>query len=162
MKKAALYPGSFDPLTYGHLDIIQRLDSMYDEVIVAILINEDKKSLFSLKEREEMLRVEIKENKLTHVTIKSFDGLLVNFAKEEDCKVIARGLRLIADYEYEKNIARINACLYEGLETIFLLANSNYSFISSSGVKEVASFKGDISPFVSENVENKIKEKYNY
>ncbi|WP_394268546.1 pantetheine-phosphate adenylyltransferase [Anaerococcus nagyae] len=157
-----IYPGSFDPLTYGHLDIIQRLDSMYDEVIVAILINEDKKSLFSLKEREEMLRVEIKENKLTHVTIKSFDGLLVNFAKEEDCKVIARGLRLIADYEYEKNIARINACLYEGLETIFLLANSNYSFISSSGVKEVASFKGDISPFVSENVENKIKEKYNY
>ncbi|MDU1864105.1 MAG: pantetheine-phosphate adenylyltransferase [Anaerococcus sp.] len=157
-----IYPGSFDPLTYGHLDIIQRLDSMYDEVIVAILINEDKKSLFSLKEREEMLRVEIKENKLTHVTIKSFDGLLVNFAKEEDCKVIARGLRLIADYEYEKNIARINACLYEGLETIFLLANSNYSFISSSGVKEVASFKGDISPFVSKNVENKIKEKYNY
>lgn len=157
-----IYPGSFDPLTYGHLDIIQRLDSMYDEVIVAILINEDKKSLFSLKEREEMLRVEIKENKLTHVTIKSFDGLLVNFAKEEDCKVIARGLRLIADYEYEKNIARINACLYEGLETIFLLANSNYSFISSSGVKEVASFKGEISPFVSENVENKIKEKYNY
>ncbi|MDU1829536.1 pantetheine-phosphate adenylyltransferase, partial [Anaerococcus sp.] len=132
-----IYPGSFDPPTYGHLDIIQRLDSMYDEVIVAILINEDKKSLFSLKEREEMLRVEIKENKLTHVTIKSFDGLLVNFAKEEDCKVIARGLRLIADYEYEKNIARINACLYEGLETIFLLANSNYSFISSSGVKEV-------------------------
>lgn len=157
-----IYPGSFDPLTYGHLDIIQRLDSMYDEVIVAILINEDKKSLFSFKEREEMLRVEIKENKLTHVTIKSFDGLLVNFAKEEDCKVIARGLRLIADYEYEKNIARINACLYEGLETIFLLANSNYSFISSSGVKEVASFKGDISPFVSKNVENKIKEKYNY
>lgn len=157
-----IYPGSFDPLTYGHLDIIQRLDSMYDEVIVAILINEDKKSLFSFEEREEMLRVEIKENKLTHVTIKSFDGLLVNFAKEEDCKVIARGLRLIADYEYEKNIARINACLYEGLETIFLLANSNYSFISSSGVKEVASFKGDISPFVSENVENKIKEKYNY
>ena len=157
-----IYPGSFDPLTYGHLDIIQRLDSMYDEVIVAILINEDKKSLFSLKEREEMLKDEINENNLNHVTIKSFDGLLVNFAKKEDCKVIARGLRLIADYEYEKNIARINACLYEGLETIFLLANSNYSFISSSGVKEVASFKGEISPFVRKNVENKIKEKYNY
>ena len=157
-----IYPGSFDPLTYGHLDIIQRLDSMYDEVIVAILINEDKKSLFSLKEREEMLKDEINENNLNHVTIKSFDGLLVNFAKNEDCKVIARVLRLIADYEYEKNIARINSFLYEGLETIFLLANSNYSFISSSGVKEVASFKGDISPFVSKNVENKIKEKYNY
>ena len=87
---------------------------------------------------------------------------MVNFAKEENCKVIARGLRLIADYEYEKNIARINASLYEGLETIFLLANSNYSFISSSGVKEVASFKGDISPFVSINVEKEIRKKYNY
>ena len=157
-----IYPGSFDPLTYGHLDIIQRLDSMYDEVIVAILINEDKKSLFSLKEREEMLRVEIKENKLTHVTIKSFDGLLVNFAKEEDCKVIARGLRLIADYEYEKNIARVNEALYEGLETIYLLSNPDYSFISSSMVKEVASFKGDLSAFVSDDVECKLKKKFNY
>ncbi|WP_297280699.1 pantetheine-phosphate adenylyltransferase [uncultured Anaerococcus sp.] len=157
-----IYPGSFDPLTYGHLDIIKRLDSMYDEVIVAILINEAKKSLFTLKEREEMLRHELKENNLNNVTIKSFEGLLVNFAKEENCKVIARGLRLIADYEYEKNIARINASLYDGLETIFLLANSNYSFISSSGVKEVASFKGDISPFVSLNVEKEIRKKYNY
>ena len=157
-----IYPGSFDPLTYGHLDIIKRLNSMYDEVIVAILINEAKQSLFTLNEREEMLRHELKENNLNNVTIKSFEGLLVNFAKEENCKVIARGLRLIADYEYEKNIARINASLYEGLETIFLLANSNYSFISSSGVKEVASFKGDISPFVSINVEKEIRKKYNY
>ena len=135
---------------------------MYDEVIVAILINEAKQSLFTLNEREEILRHELKENNLNNVTIKSFEGLLVNFAKEENCKVIARGLRLIADYEYEKNIARINASLYEGLETIFLLANSNYSFISSSGVKEVASFKGDISPFVSINVEKEIRKKYNY
>ena len=157
-----IYPGSFDPLTYGHLDIIKRLNSMYDEVIVAILINEAKQSLFTLNEREEILRHELKENNLNNVTIKSFEGLLVNFAKEENCKVIARGLRLIADYEYEKNIARINASLYEGLETIFLLANSNYSFISSSGVKEVASFKGDISPFVSINVEKEIRKKYNY
>lgn len=135
---------------------------MFDEVIVAILINEDKKSLFTLDEREEMLKEEIKANNLTNVTIKSFTGLLVNFAKEENCKIIARGLRLVADYEYEKNIARINSSLYEGLETIFLLANTNYSFISSSGVKEVASFKGNISPFVSENVEKRLKEKYNY
>lgn len=135
---------------------------MFDEVIVAILINEDKKSLFTLSEREEMIKEELKANDITNVTIKSFDGLLVNFAKEENCKIIARGLRLVADYEYEKNIARINSSLYEGLETIFLLANTNYSFISSSGVKEVASFKGNISPFVTKNVEKRLKEKYNY
>ena len=157
-----IYPGSFDPLTLGHIDVIKRLDNMFDEVIVAILINEDKKSLFTLDEREEMIKEELIANDITNVTIKSFDGLLVNFAKKENCKIIARGLRLVADYEYEKNIARINSSLYEGLETIFLLANTNYSFISSSGVKEVASFKGDISPFVTKNVEKRLKEKYNY
>ena len=157
-----IYPGSFDPLTLGHIDVIKRLDNMFDEVIVAILINEDKKSLFTLSEREEMIKEELIANDITNVTIKSFDGLLVNFAKEENCKIIARGLRLVADYEYEKNIARINSSLYEGLETIFLLANTNYSLISSSGVKEVASFKGNISPFVTKNVEKRLKEKYNY
>lgn len=157
-----IYPGSFDPLTLGHIDVIKRLDNMFDEVIVAILINEDKKSLFTLSEREEMIKEELQTYNITNVTIKSFDGLLVNFAKEENCKIIARGLRLVADYEYEKNIARINSSLYEGLETIFLLANTNYSFISSSGVKEVASFKGNISPFVTKNVEKRLKEKYNY
>ena len=157
-----IYPGSFDPLTLGHIDVIKRLDNMFDEVIVAILINEEKKSLFTLSEREEMIKEELQAYNITNVTIKSFEGLLVNFAKEENCKIIARGLRLVADYEYEKNIARINSSLYEGLETIFLLANTNYSFISSSGVKEVASFKGNISPFVTKNVEKKLKEKYNY
>ena len=157
-----IYPGSFDPLTYGHIDIIKRLDAMFDEVIVAILINEEKKSLFTLEERVEMLEEEVRSYNLTNVIIKSFDGLMVNFAKKENTQIIARGLRLVADYEYEKNIARINSSLYPGLETIFLLANSNYSFISSSGVKEVASFKGDISPFVSSNVERKLKEKFNY
>lgn len=157
-----IYPGSFDPLTLGHIDVIKRLDNMFDEVIVAILINEEKKSLFTLSEREEMIKEELQAYNITNVTIKSFEGLLVNFAKEENCKIIARGLRLVADYEYEKNIARINSSLYEGLETIFLLANTNYSFISSSGVKEVASFKGNISPFVTKNVEKRLKEKYNY
>ena len=154
-----IYPGSFDPLTLGHIDVIKRLDNMFDEVIVAILINEDKKSLFTLSEREEMIKEELIANDITNVTIKSFDGLLVNFAKEENCKIIARGLRLVADYEYEKNIARINSSLYEGLETIFLLANTNYSFISSSGVKEVASFKGNISPFVTKNVEKSYRKR---
>lgn len=157
-----IYPGSFDPLTKGHMDMIKRLAQMSDELIVAILKNENKNSLFSLKEREDMIKYELREENLSNVSIKSFDGLLINFAKEENTKVIARGLRAVTDYEYEKNIARVNSTLYEGLETIFLLSNPRYSFISSSGVREVAAFKGDVSPFVSPRVEEKIKNKFGY
>lgn len=157
-----IYPGSFDPLTNGHMDMIKRLSIHFDHVIVAIIRNENKNSLFSLKEREEIIREAIKEEKLENVSIKSFDGLLVNFAKEENVKLIARGLRAVTDYEYEKNIARVNSTLYEGLETIFLLSNPKYSFVSSSGVREIAAFKGDVSAFVSNSVEKRIKDKYNY
>lgn len=155
-----IYPGSFDPLTLGHIDLIKRLAKMYDEVIVAVLINDNKNSLFTLEEREEIIKEEIEAENLTNVSIKSFDGLLVNFAKKEDVKLIARGLRQVTDYEYEKNIAMFNAELYEGLETIFLLSNPNYSFISSSGVREVIRFKGDVSTFVSSNVKKKIEENF--
>ena len=157
-----IYPGSFDPPTYGHLDIIQRLSSMFDEVIVALLVNGSKEPLFTLEERIEMIRSDVEGHDLKNVTIKTFDGLMVNFAKEEDTTIIARGLRGMADYEYEKNIARVNGSLYEGLETVFLLSSPKYSFISSSVVKEVASFGGDISSFVSDDVEIKMKEKYKY
>lgn len=157
-----IYPGSFDPLTNGHVDIIRRLSSMFDEVIVAILINENKKSLFTVGEREDIIREAIEEEGLNNIRIDSFNGLLVNFAKEHDIKIIARGLRAVTDYEYEKNIARVNSTLYQGLETIFLLSNPNYSFVSSSGVREIAAFKGDVSAFVSPSVEKKIKEKFNY
>lgn len=157
-----IYPGSFDPLTNGHMDMIKRLSIHFDHVIVAVIRNENKNSLFTLKEREEIIREAIEEEKLNNVTIKSFDGLLVNFAKEEDVKLIARGLRAVTDYEYEKNIARVNSTLYEGLETIFLLSNPKYSFVSSSGVREIAAFKGDVSAFVSKSVEKRIKDKYNY
>lgn len=157
-----IYPGSFDPLTNGHVDIIRRLSSMFDEVIVAILINENKKSLFTVGEREDIIREAIEEEGLNNIRIDSFNGLLVNFAKEHDIKIIARGLRAVTDYEYEKNIARVNSTLYQGLETIFLLSNPTYSFVSSSGVREIAAFKGDVSAFVSPNVEKKIKEKFNY
>lgn len=157
-----IYPGSFDPLTNGHMDMINRLSIHFDHVIVAVIRNENKNSLFSLKEREEIIREAIKEEKLVNVSIKSFDGLLVNFAKKEDVKLIARGLRAVTDYEYEKNIARVNSTLYEGLETIFLLSNPKYSFVSSSGVREIAAFKGDVSAFVSTSVEKRIKDKYNY
>lgn len=157
-----IYPGSFDPLTNGHVDIIKRLSGMFDEVIVAILINENKKSLFTVKEREDIIKVAIEDEGLSNIKIDSFNGLLVNFTKANDIKIIARGLRAVTDYEYEKNIARVNSTLYEGLETIFLLSNPAYSFVSSSGVREIAAFKGDVSAFVSPSVEKKIKEKFNY
>lgn len=131
-----IYPGSFDPLTKGHMDIIKRLRDMFDEVIVAILNNENKNALYSVDEREAILEEAIKEENLTNISIHTFDGLLVNFANDMGVKLIARGLRGVTDYEYEKNIARVNSTLYDGLETIFLLSNPAYSFVSSSGVRE--------------------------
>ena len=154
-----IYPGSFDPITIGHLDIIKRLDQMFDEVVVAILINEAKHSLFSIKERKQLIEEEIKENKLKNVKVKTFEGLLVDFAKKENSKTIVRGIRAVTDYEYEINIAQFNANLYPGLETIFLLSDPKFSFISSSGIRELASFGGDVSKFVSKNVKKAIYEK---
>lgn len=157
-----IYPGTFDPPTFGHLDIIQRLSHMFDEVVVALLINGNKDPIFTLDERIEMIKSDVDGHNLKNVTIKTFDGLMANFAKEENSRVIARGLRGMADYEYEKNIARVNEALYEGLETIYLLSDPDYSFISSSMVKEVATFGGDISTFVSKDVESKMREKFKY
>lgn len=156
----AIYPGSFDPLTYGHLDIIKRMNKMFDEVIVAVLINEGKNHFFSLEERKEMILEEINNLNLDKVTVMTFDGLTVNFAKEVGSKIIVRGLRTVTDYEYETTIAQFNSSLYPGLETVFLLSDPRYSYISSSGVREVAHFKGDVSPYVSENVERAIKKKF--
>ena len=157
-----IYPGSFDPLTLGHIDIIKRLSKMFDEVVVAVLINEHKKSVFSLEEREAIIKEQMLKDEIDNVSISSFDGLLVNFAKENDIKIVARGLREVTDYEYEKNIAMFNSKLMDGLETIFLLGDPNYSLISSSGVREGAAFKGDVSSFVSKEVEERIKEKFQY
>ena len=154
-----IYPGSFDPITIGHLDIIKRLDQMFDEVVVAILINEAKHSLFSIKERKQLIEEEIEENKLENVKVKTFEGLLVDFAKKENSKTIVKGIRAVTDYEYEINIAQFNNKLYPGLETIFLLSDPKFSFISSSGIRELASFGGDVSKFVSKNVKKAIYEK---
>ncbi|MDY3007137.1 pantetheine-phosphate adenylyltransferase [Anaerococcus sp. AGMB00486] len=154
-----IYPGSFDPITIGHLDIIERLSKMFDEVVVAILINEVKHTLFSIEERIELIKQDIKEYKLDNVVVKEFDGLLVDFAKKENSKTIVRGIRAVTDYEYEINIAQFNSSLYPGFETIFLLSDPRYSFISSSGVRELASFGGDVSKFVSKNVKKAIEDK---
>lgn len=154
-----IYPGSFDPITIGHLDIIKRLNNMFDEVVIAILINEAKHSLFSIKERKQLIEKDIEEYKLENVKVKTFEGLLVDFAKKENSKIVARGIRTIADYEYEMNIAQFNTELYPDLETIFLLSDPKFSFISSSGIRELASFGGDVSKFVSKNVKKAIYEK---
>lgn len=156
-----IYPGSFDPVTKGHMDIIERVSKKFEKVIVAVLVNSEKKTLFTLEEREKILENEIKSYGLSNVEVERFDGLLVDFARKHNSTIVVRGLRAISDYEYELQIAHINSDLYNELETIFLVAKAEYSYISSSVVKEIASYNGDISSFVSKNVEKEIKKKQN-
>ena len=157
----AIYPGSFDPITLGHLDIIKRSAKIFDEVIVGILNNPQKSPLFSVEERVKILEEATAD--LPNVRIDSFCGMLVDYAKANDINVSIRGLRSISDFEYESQIAQYNDRLSEGnLETIFLVTSPEYSYISSSGVKEVAGFQGDISPYLPEFVVDLVKEKYKY
>ena len=155
--KKAIYPGSFDPVTVGHLDIIKRASKLVDELIVVVLINENKTPFFSLEERVLMLEDELKE--LDNVKVTCYKGLLVDFAKKENINAIIRGLRGNVDFRYEIIMAQTNKALSESIETIFLITDSKYSYISSSTVKEVAAFGGDISKFVPKSVENKILKK---
>ena len=152
-----IYPGSFDPVTLGHIDIIERSSKMVDELIVGVLQNKAKTPLFSVEERVRMLKEVTKH--LPNVKIVSFEGLLVQFAKQMEAKVIIRGLRAITDFEYELQMAQTNHKLEPEIETIFLTTNLEYSYLSSSTVKEVASFGGDISQFVPDVIEKKIQEK---
>lgn len=153
----AIYPGSFDPVTYGHLDIIKRSSHIADELIVGVLNNNAKRPLFSVGERVKMLK-EVTSS-LTNVTIIPFDGLLVDFARQMDAGFIIRGLRAITDFEYELQMSQTNHKLESGVETIFLTTNIEYSYLSSTGVKEIAAFGGDISQFVPEVVARELKEK---
>ena len=152
-----IYPGSFDPVTYGHLDIIKRSSEMVDELIVGVLNNKAKSPLFSVQERVKMLEDVTKD--MPNVKIIPFEGLLVDFAHKLDAKVVIRGLRAITDFEYELQMAQTNHKLASDVETIFLTTNLKYSYLSSTMVKEVAAFGGDISQFVPEHVEEKIKSK---
>lgn len=154
----AVYPGSFDPLTNGHLDIIERASELYDEVTVALLINTSKKGLLSFEERLEILKTETE--RFENVKVDFFGGLLVEYCREKNIKVIIRGLRAVSDYEYEMQIAQMNRNLNNHVETVFLMTNTKYSFLSSSIVKEVAKFKGDISEIVPKCVEEKLKDIY--
>ena len=155
----SIYPGSFDPVTLGHIDIIKRAAKMTDVLIVGVLKNSAKRGLFTIEEREEMLREVTKD--IPNIEIKSFDGLLVDFAKENNANTIVRGLRAITDFDYELQMAQTNRALYEGADTIFIPTSIEYSFLSSTTVREIASLNGDISKFVAPYVELKLKEKFN-
>ena len=157
----AIYPGSFDPVTLGHLDIIKRSAAIFDEVVVGILHNPKKSPLFSVEERVKILEEATAD--LPNVSVDCFSGMLVDYAKANNINVSIRGLRSISDFEYESQIAQYNDRLSNGkLETIFLVTSPEYSYISSSGVRQVAGFHGDLSPYVPESIAKLVKEKYNY
>ena len=155
----AIYPGSFDPVTNGHVDIILRSSKIVDRLIVGVLNNSAKKSLFSVEERVSMLKELTKD--LPNVEVTSFDGLLVDYMREIDASIIVRGLRAVTDFEYELQIAQTNHIENTDIETIFLTTNLQYSYLSSTIVKEFASYGGDISKFVPEQFVDRIYEKYN-
>ncbi len=157
--KSAIYPGSFDPVTYGHLDIIKRASEMFDEIIVSVLDNKNKTPLFSVDERVKMLEETTKD--LTNVKIDSFSGLLVDYAHSINVPIILRGLRAITDFEYELQNAQNNRILSEGsVDTLFMTTSLEYAYLSSSGVKEIAAFHGNISKCVPPLVEEAIRQKF--
>lgn len=156
--KIGIYPGSFDPVTFGHLDIIERGAKIVDKLIVGVLTNNAKTPLFSSEERVRMINNLTKH--LDNVEVKAFDGLTVDFAHAEGATVIVRGLRAVTDFEYELQLAQTNKVIASDIDTIFLTTNLKYSYLSSSTVKEIASFGGDIHEFVSPEVQDRMKEKF--
>jgi len=158
-----VYPGTFDPITFGHLDIIQRATRLVDRLIIGVATNVSKDPFFSIEERVAMIEAEIKSLPLpvdVEVHVKTFNNLLVNFAKEEGAQLLIRGLRAVSDFEYEFQMAGTNRKLSPELETVFLVASESYQLIASNLVKEIARLKGDTSPFVSPKVAQKLKERF--
>lgn len=156
--KRAIYPGSFDPVTNGHLDMIERSAKLVDELVVGVLNNSAKKSLFSVDERVSMLKELTAQ--FSNVKIDSFDGLLVDFAKRIEAPIVIRGLRAVTDFEYELQIAQTNHEVYPEIETVFLTTRLEYAYISSTMVKEFASYGGNISHFVPQQIVERIYAKY--
>lgn len=157
--KQAIYPGSFDPITFGHIDVIKRASKMFDELTVCILDNKAKHSLFTVEERVKMISDVVKD--FGNVKVDYFSGLLIDYAKEKNVHISIRGLRAITDFEYELQIAQVNKELSKGyLDTVFLTTSIEYSYLSSSAVKEIASFHGDISKCVPPEVAELVKAKY--
>ncbi len=158
MNKKAIYPGSFDPVTYGHIDILTRASEIVDELVIGVLNNRAKNPLFSLEERVSMIKELTKD--MPNVTVASFDGLLVEFMNEIGATLIVRGLRAVTDFEYELQIAQANHVQDSRIETIFLTTDPKYSYLSSTIVKEFASYGGNISNFVPECFIERIYKKY--
>lgn len=156
--RTAIYPGSFDPVTYGHIDVIERSSKMVDRLIVAVLNNNSKNSLFSVDERVNMLK-EV-TNHLPNIEIKHFGGLTIEFARKCNAAIIVRGLRAITDFEYELQMAQTNRIMAPDIDTLFLTTDLKYAYLSSSTVKEVAMFGGDISEFVAPLVADRVKDKF--
>lgn len=158
MKRVAIYPGSFDPVTNGHIDIVQRATQLFDRIIVTILHNPNKKALFSLEERMEMLRESMRD--VPGLSFDTFDGLLVDYAKQKGAQAILRGMRAVSDFEYEFQMALMNRKLNREVQTVFLMTGLRWIFTSSTIIKEAARFGGDISDMVPEIVNQKIQAKF--
>lgn len=161
MKRKAIYPGSFDPITFGHLDIIKRAVDLFDEVHVVVLNNKAKTYLFSKEQRKKLIEQSLHEQgfDIQKIHVSTHDGLLVEYAKNNNIYHIVRGLRMITDFEYEFQLNAINKKMMPEFETLFLMTSNKYSYLSSSTVRELASFNADISPFVSQCVADAISEK---
>lgn len=157
MGKMAIYPGSFDPVTYGHIDLIKRATYVFDRVVVAVAKNAHKKPLFTFSERLEMLREAVKDIK--NVEVDSFDGLVIDYARKKGSRVLIRGLRMLSDFEYEYQMALTNRRLSTDVETVFLMPSEDYSFLSSRLLKEAAALGADLSSFVPDFVAQRVKEK---
>ncbi|NWF75276.1 MAG: pantetheine-phosphate adenylyltransferase [Nitrospirae bacterium] len=158
MKKTAIYPGTFDPITNGHLDLIKRALRIFDNVIIAVAPSYKKQPLFSLKERLYMIDIAVK--KFKRIKIETFNGLLVDYVKRRKGIAILRGLRAVSDFEYELQMAHMNRKLDTDIETVFMMPSEEYSFLTSSIVKEVASFGGSVRNLVPKEVEQALKEKF--
>ncbi|MBL9172110.1 MAG: pantetheine-phosphate adenylyltransferase [Verrucomicrobiales bacterium] len=155
--RTVIYPGSFDPLHNGHLDVIRRAARIFDQVIVAVAANEGKKPLFNIDERYELVRTAVRE--LPNVSADRLDGLLVNYVIQKDACAVVRGLRAVSDFEFEFQLALMNRKLNERVETLFLTPKDTYTFVSSRLVKEIARLGGDVSPFVPDNVSESLRAK---
>jgi pantetheine-phosphate adenylyltransferase len=155
----AIYPGSFDPLTFGHVDVVERSARLFDHVIVSILTNAQKAPLFTVEERIEIMN-EILKRRFKNVEVDVFHGLLVDYAKQKKAQVIVRGIRAVTDYEYEFQMALMNRRLMPDIETVFMTPAENYSYLSSRLVKEIAELGGSVRGLVPEIVENRLKQRF--
>lgn len=157
MKNVAVYAGTFDPITYGHIDVVERASRLFEHVTVGIAVNKNKKPLFTLEERVAITASVLKN--LKNVDVLGFDCLLLDFAKKNGANVILRGLRTVTDFEYEFQLASMNRCMNSKIESVFLMPAEKYMYISSSLVREIAALGGDVKGFVPESVVNALKEK---